>query len=60
MTLEVTREERDILLRLIDRELGDLGSEIRRTQTSNYRDDLKVYKKQLRVLADRVKATPNG
>ncbi|MHC4236600.1 MAG: hypothetical protein ACYSUQ_15910 [Planctomycetota bacterium] len=54
MTIELTTEERDILVHLLDREISDLGPEVRRTRTSGYRDELKVRKQTLKELTGRL------
>ena len=57
MIIHLTDEERDILLRLVHREISDLGTEIRHTATADYRDDLKDYKHRLRDLSERLSAS---
>ncbi len=54
MIVELTAEERDILRSLISREIADLGPEIRHTDHSDYRDELKAEKRMLRHLLDRL------
>ena len=49
MILELTEAEREALLTLVEREISDLGPEIRHTTTRTYRDDLKA-RKQARAL----------
>ena len=55
MHIELSTEERDMLVRLIEREIHELGPEIRHTQTSSYRDDLKGDKQALRKLLERLR-----
>ena len=50
MHIELSTEERDMLVRLIEREIHELGPEIRHTQTSSYRD-----KQALRKLLERLR-----
>ena len=40
-TFEVSSEEVAVLKELLDAEVRDIPSEIRRTQTASYKDDLK-------------------
>jgi len=54
MTIELTEDEREALLRLLRHELTEMPSEIRRTQTSTYRDALKGQEKVLRLLIERL------
>ena len=44
----------------MEREISDLGPEIRHTTTSTYRDDLKAQKKIMRTLRDEVKNRPGS
>jgi hypothetical protein len=54
MYIELNEDEREILERLLEHEISDLGPEIRHTNTSSYRDDLKAHKKALRDLLERL------
>jgi len=54
MMIEISEHERDIIAALIQREVTDLGPEIRRTDTRNYRDELKEQKKKLQELLKRL------
>jgi hypothetical protein len=47
MLVELTPEEREALLTLVEREIADLGPEIRHTDTRSYRDDLKTQKRKM-------------
>lgn len=59
MTFELTLEERLLLVRLLEREISDLKSEIRNTQTRQYRDKLKGDKSLMKHLVGRLReATP--
>ncbi len=51
---EVSSEEVAVLKELLDAEVRDIPSEIRRTQTATYKDDLKRRRVLLRGLAERV------
>jgi len=50
MIVELTEEQRKALLKLVEREISDLGPEIRHTMTSSYRDELKAHKRAMRQL----------
>lgn len=54
MIIELTEEEREALLRLVEREISDLGPEIRHTSIRSFREDLKVQKQALRQLRERL------
>ena len=53
-TFEVSSEEVAVLKELLDAEVRDIPSEIRRTQTATYKDHLKRRRVVLRGLAERV------
>lgn len=50
MMIELTPEEREVLLTLVEREIGELVPEIRHTRTQTYREDLKAQQRLLRNL----------
>jgi len=56
MIVELTPEQRDQLLQLVDVALREIGPEIRHTDNSSFRDDLKSQRGTLRsvhnLLAD--------
>ena len=56
MVLELSPEECGVLASLVQEELNDIGPEIRHTQTSEYRDDLKSRKELLVRLLNRLRA----
>lgn len=56
MSVELTQQERDLLTQLVDSALREIGPEIRRTQTFDYKDDLKKQREALRSLRDRLAA----
>jgi hypothetical protein len=56
MSVELTQQERDLLTQLVDSALRELGPEIRRTMTHDYKDDLKRKRETLRRLRDRLAA----
>lgn len=55
MTIELNAQEQTLLVRMLERELTELPSEVRRTETSSYRDELKEQEHILRELLDRMK-----
>ncbi len=60
MNIELTQRERDLLAQLVDTALREIGPEIRRTMTYDYKDDLKDQRQTLRRVRDRLTAeNPN-
>jgi hypothetical protein len=57
MILELTQPERDLLLELLDHELTDTHGEVRRTQSLQYREELKAEERLLHDLCDRLRHT---
>ena len=57
MSVELTQQERDLLTQLVDSALREIGPEIRRTMTYDYKDDLKKQRQTLRRLRDRCRRT---
>lgn len=55
MTIDLTPEEREVLLALVEREISDLGPEIRHTKTRTYREDLKDQQRTLRNLFEHLR-----
>lgn len=47
MLLELSREEADALLELIERELSELKPEIRHTNTTAFREELRAFQRTL-------------
>jgi hypothetical protein len=56
MSVELTGQERDLLTQLVDAALREIGPEIRRTMTYDYKDDLKQQRETLRRLRARLAA----
>jgi len=56
MNIELTQRERDLLTQLVDTALREIGPEIRRTMTYDYKDDLKDQRQMLRHVRDRLTA----
>ena len=48
MFVELTSEQRDLLLQLVDAAVRELGPEIRHTDNAAYRDDLREQRRALR------------
>ena len=55
MIVELTPEEREVLLTLVEREIADLGPEIRHTDTKTYREDLKAQQRTLKNLFEHLR-----
>jgi len=55
MTVDLSQNEVELILELLDRELRESHSEIRRTQTTDYREDLKTHEKLALALRNRLK-----
>lgn len=51
MIVDLTPEEREVLLGLVDREITELAPEIRHTRTQTYREDLKTQQQTLKELS---------
>jgi hypothetical protein len=58
MLLELTDQERDLLVRLVQRELDELGPEIHHTVRRDYREDLKTERRRLSELLSHLAAVP--
>jgi hypothetical protein len=56
LTLTLTDEERDYLLRILTEELGRLKVEIHHTQASNYKDELRGDEERLLGLIGRLES----
>jgi len=56
MTVDLTREEIEILRSLVDQRLAEIGPEIHHTATAAYRDSLKELRKQLLSMHKRLSA----
>ena len=52
MRIELTSEQRDLLVQLVDVAIGNISPEIRHTDSSTYKDDLKHQRGELRRLRD--------
>lgn len=56
MEIKLSPEERDLLVRLIDRAIGEMRSEVRRTSSPQMHDDIKRDAERLKELLDRLRA----
>ena len=54
MNVELTQQERDMLVQLLDAALREIGPEIRRTMTYDYKDELKEQRSAMRRLHERL------
>jgi hypothetical protein len=54
MQIEINEKEHEMLVRLIERELGNLGPEIHHTSTPAFHRELKEDKKNFIYLLDRL------
>lgn len=55
MPVELSSEERELLVGLLERELGEIRTEIRHTRSHDYKDSLKQREKRLQDLLGRLK-----
>ena len=60
MSVELTSEQRNLLLQLVSEAIREIGPEIRHTMTSTYKDDLKQQRRALRHLRDVLSAPAVG
>ena len=56
MPLDLSAEERDLLVKVLERALAELRVEVRRTSTPAYHDDLQAEEGRLKELLDRIRA----
>lgn len=56
MTVELTAQERDVVLSVLEDELGRLKGEIYKTETWEYKEQLKERESLLTSAIDRLKA----
>jgi hypothetical protein len=55
MSVELSREERDLLVELLEEEFDEIRAEIRRTENHDYKENLKVREKLIQDLLGRMK-----
>jgi hypothetical protein len=60
MLFDLSEQERRLLIGLVEREITDLGPEIRRTRTASVRDDLKGQKEIYRHLLEHLHMMQTG
>ncbi len=58
MLVQLTPQQRDLLVSLVDEALEELGPEIHHTMTRTYKDNLKVQRRDLHALRDLLCAPP--
>lgn len=58
LSISLTPNERDLMFRLLDRELGDTRSEVHHTHTPGFREDVQREEQLLRNLLAKLKAVP--
>lgn len=52
MLVQLTPQQRDVLVQLVDEALEELGPEIHHTMTRTYKDDLKERRRDLHALRE--------
>jgi hypothetical protein len=57
MHVDLTPLQRDMLLQLVDEAVREIGPEIRHSDRRDYRDDLKLRRRELRQLHDALVAS---
>ncbi len=56
MPVELTHEEKVLVVELLEREFGEIRTEIHHTRNHEYKDGLKEREKQVHALLNRLKA----
>jgi hypothetical protein len=56
MPIELSKEEKEILIGLLEREFGEVRTEIHHTRSHDYKDDLKERERRVHELIQRLKA----
>jgi hypothetical protein len=56
MHLQISAEERDVLVTIVERALSETRVEVRRTTTPDFHDRLQVEEQQIRALLDRLRS----
>jgi hypothetical protein len=60
MDLEVSDEDRDLLIRLVERTIGELRVEVRRTREPSFHDNLVAEEGRLKSLLERLRGLASG
>ena len=60
MRVEISAEERELLIHLVERALSDTRVEVRRTKTPEFHDRLQAEERQLGALLARLRAAAGG
>jgi hypothetical protein len=55
MSVELSREETDLVVELLEEEFDDIRTEIRRTENHDYKENLKVRERLVQDLLVRLK-----
>lgn len=55
MQLELSKEDRDLLIRILDRTLGEMRSEVRRTREPEYHDRLVSDEERVKALLEELR-----
>jgi hypothetical protein len=58
MKIELSPEERDLLLHLVEREISELGPEVRHTDDSRFRDGLRANRRLLQHVEQALQSAP--
>ena len=56
MKLDIEKEERDLLVRLVENRISELHPEIRRSMDHNYKDGLKQELERFETILERLKS----
>ena len=55
MPVELSNEEKEILVGLLEREFDEVRTEVRHTRSHDYKDSLKEREKRIHALLERLK-----
>jgi hypothetical protein len=58
MLVQLTPQQPDVLVQLVDEAMEELGPEIHHTMTRTYKDDLKEQRRELHALRDLLSGQP--
>ena len=56
VSLDLTREEQEILIKYIESDVNDLHSEIAHTSSHDFKEDLKIRREVLRKVLEQLQA----
>lgn len=60
MQLELSVDDRDLLVRLIEREIGEVRSEVRRTREPSFHDALVRDEERLKAILEQLRKLGDG